>query len=51
MDYSMQRIDEYKLSDRASSLKERDYKDATDLIVRKGGVAMASVVRRLTPLE
>ena len=34
--YSMQRIDQYKESDQASALKERDYKDATDLIT--GGV-------------
>ena len=30
---SMQRIGEYKESEQASSLKQRDYKDATDLIV------------------
>lgn len=30
--YSMQRIGEYKESDAASSLKMRDYKDATDLV-------------------
>ena len=34
--YSMQRIDEYKESNQASSLKERDYKDATDLIIGGG---------------
>ena len=42
--YSMQAIGEYKQSDVGSSLKERDYKDATDLV-------SASVVRRFTPLE
>ena len=32
MNYSLQRIGEYKESEQASSLKARDYKDATDLI-------------------
>ena len=31
--FAMQRIGEYKESDVASTLKARDYKDATDLIV------------------
>ncbi len=31
--FAMQRIDEYKESDKASSLKMRDYKDSTDLIL------------------
>lgn len=33
----MQRIDQYKLSQQASALKNRDYKDATDLILGGGG--------------
>lgn len=33
----MQRIDEYKLSQQASAIKNRDYKDATDLILGGGG--------------
>ena len=49
----MQRIGQYKLSDQASSLKERDHKDSTDLII--GGQQMSedykTTVRRLTPLE
>lgn len=31
--YALQRIGEYKESDCASTIKLRDYKDATDLIV------------------
>ena len=46
----MQRIGEYKRTEAASSLKERDHKDSTDLILR-GGCNLDSVVRRLTPLE
>ena len=41
---TMQRIGEYADCGVASSLKERDYKDATDLVIQ-------SVVRRLTPQE
>ena len=64
MNFAMQAIGEYKESEQASSLKMRDYKDATDLILRgcsdldnlKGGDEMKDVseyrtiVRRLTPL-
>lgn len=32
----MQRIGEYKESEQASALKERDHKDATDLILGGG---------------
>lgn len=46
--WSMQRIGEYKESNQASALKQRDYKDATDLV--RGGWKMKRV-RRLTPLE
>ena len=57
--FSMQRIDEYKESGQASALKARDYKDATDLIVLRGGYRnmssnkeeRTSSVRRLTPTE
>ena len=41
----MQAIGEYKESDVLSSLKQRDYKDATDLI------CIQYIVRRLTPTE
>ena len=50
MEFSMQAIGEYKLTEQASALKQRDYKDATDLIIG-GGTAMETVVRRLTPTE
>lgn len=48
MNYSLQRFGQYKETEQASSLKQRDYKDATDLVVRGG---MDTIVRRLTPLE
>lgn len=35
--YSMQAIGLYKESEQASSLKQRDHKDATDLIITRGG--------------
>ena len=31
--YAMQRIGEYKVSDVASTIKARDYKDITDVII------------------
>ena len=34
--FSFQRIGEYKESDDAKTLAHRDYKDATDLILRGG---------------
>ena len=59
--FSIQRTDLYKMSDASSTLAQRDYKSATDLIVandeqnmderENGGDVMKSVVRRLTPLE
>lgn len=49
MEYAMQRIGEYTKTTTASNLKQRDYKDATDLIVR-GGYSV-NKVRRLTPRE
>ena len=42
--FAIQRTDEYQESDRSHTLSARDYKSATDLIVRQQ-------VRRLTPLE
>lgn len=36
MEYAMQAIGYYKESDVASALKERDHKDATDLIIGGG---------------
>lgn len=47
---SIQRSDEYKESDMASTIAQRDYKSATDLMLGDGGMNN-SVVRRLTPLE
>jgi hypothetical protein len=49
--FSIQRTDEYKLSEKSSTLSARDYKSATDLMIGKEGDDMESVVRRLTPLE
>ena len=49
--YAMQAFGQYKESDRASGMKARDYKDATDLILRGGGTDMETAVRRLTPTE
>ena len=52
--FAMQAIGEYKDCDCASSLKQRDYKDSTDLVVTHGLDRASygrSVVRRLTPLE
>lgn len=46
----MQAIGIYKESEQASALKERDHKDATDLIIG-GGQDMKTAVRRLTPEE
>ena len=42
---TMQGFGDYVESDKASSCKQRDYKDATDLVCRTG------TVRRLTPME
>ena len=41
--FAMQRIGEYKESEQASTMKSRDYKDATDLVVEK----KRSTVRRI----
>ena len=53
MEFSIQRTDEYKLSQKASTLSARDYKSATDLVIReRERESMAdSIVRRLTPKE
>lgn len=48
--FSLQRFGMYKDSAEASSLKQRDYKDATDLIVG-GNTELDTIVRRLTPKE
>lgn len=49
--FAMQRIGEYKESEHASTMKSRDYKDATDLITEKETKNLRWIVRRLTPLE
>lgn len=49
--FVMQRIGEYKESEHASTMKSRDYKDATDLIAEKETKNLRWIVRRLTPLE
>lgn len=49
--FAMQRIGEYKESKHASTMKSRDYKDATDLIAEKETKNLRWIVRRLTPLE
>lgn len=50
MTYSFQAIGQYKESDQAKTLAARDYKDATDLILRGVG-NLNTAVRRLTPKE
>ena len=50
MEYAFQGFGQYKESKTASSLKQRDHKDATDLVMRGGGQTM-NTVRRLTPTE
>ena len=47
--YAMQAIGEYADKDIGSSLKQRDYKDATDLVVEAHQPRY--IVRRLTPTE
>ena len=49
--FAMQRIGEYKESEQASTMKSRNYKDATDLITEKETKNLRWIVRRLTPLE
>lgn len=39
--FAMQRIGEYKESEQASTMKSRDYKDATDLVIEKNEVNCA----------
>lgn len=48
--YTMQALGEYSQGGAGSALKQRDYKDATDLVVEKEP-GRKYVVRRLTPLE
>ena len=47
--YDMQRMGLYGTGHKASSLKQRDYKDATDLVVIP--IHDQATVRRLTPIE
>ena len=49
--FSLQRSDQYKESNQSHTLAQRDYKDATDLILRGGTANMDTAVRRLTPTE
>lgn len=49
--FAMQRIGEYKESEQASTMKSRDYKDATDLIAEKETKNLRWIVRRLTTME
>lgn len=49
--FAMQRIGEYKESEQASTMKSRDYKDATDLIAEKETKNLQWIVRRPTPVE
>lgn len=49
--FAMQRIGEYKESEQASTMKSRDYKDATDLIAEKETKNLQWIIRRLTPVE
>jgi len=51
MNYALQAFGDYRETEQASALKQRDYKDATDLILRGGNDNMDAIVRRLTPLE
>lgn len=51
MNYALQAFGDYRETEQASALKQRDYKDATDLILRGGTADMDAIVRRLTPLE
>lgn len=51
MEFSIQRTDEYKRSEQSSTISQRDYKSATDLIIGGHKEDMKTVVRRLTPLE
>ncbi len=44
--YAMQAFGQYKESEIASTIKARDFKDSTDLVVE-----MEYIIRRLTPLE
>lgn len=49
MIFGFQGFGMYKKDNVASSLKQRDFKDATDLVTRGGQIM--DTVRRLTPLE
>jgi DNA (cytosine-5)-methyltransferase 1 len=47
--YQMQGFGDYRKGDVASSCKQRDFKDSTDLV--RAVVRTAMIVRRLTPME
>ncbi len=47
----LQGLGDYKMDNVASSLKQRDYKDATDLVCRVQSDSNGNYVRRLTPTE
>ena len=49
--FDMQAFGKYGPGITASTLKERDYKDATDLIVEYIAESNKYTIRRLTPLE
>ena len=50
--YAMQAFGKYTETDKASAMKARDYKDATDLVAQCANKATVQyIVRRLTPTE
>lgn len=49
--FSRQRVDNFKGNDVASTQSARQYKDATDLVLREGSAPACLLIRRLTPLE
>lgn len=50
--FIQQRFDEYKEGDTASTLKQRDYKDNTDLIAERSSIPERKwIIRRLTETE
>jgi len=50
--FDVQRFGEYAQRGTASTLKQRDYKDVTDLVeIKRERGSMKTAVRRLTPLE
>lgn len=56
MEFSIQKVGIYKASNQAHTLSARDYKGATDLIIKKGQYVnktndVTYIVRRLIPKE